>query len=108
MKRIPPSNVQALCYDFRSAVSARILSFDEDGCDLASLTPSSDAVFPRKCQLLVRLHDQRTGQAVNVRAKLSAFIRDQGTWVYRLRWDESPTFLTQLADSEEETPKKAA
>ena len=103
MKRQVPPQVQVLCYDFKAAISARMLSFDDEGCDLSSLTLSPDAVFPRKCQLLLRLHDSRSCMVVNVRAKLSAFIRENGQWIYRLRWDDAPAFLVQLAEDDHGT-----
>lgn len=83
-----------VCHDQRGVVTGRLEEISDTGCKLVSNLDTSDPVFPQKTNVSLNIIiDSKTGESVNVEARLTGVLRDQGTWLYRLRWPECPKFL---------------
>lgn len=88
-------NVPVVCHDFRSIVTGYLRSIDGTGCELVSGLATAGPVFAQKAEIFLNLFDEKSGQSVNVRARLTAAIRRDGQWLYRIRWQQKPAFLDQ-------------
>lgn len=79
--------IEAICHDFRSMINGTIRNISDSGCELISSVNSSDSVFPQKAQIMLNLFDPKAGKSVNIKARLTRAFRQEGTWVYKVRWD---------------------
>ena len=59
-----------------------------------------DPVFPQKTNIVLNLLDEKTGQSINIDARLTGILKDpNGDWHYRIRWKRLPEFLDSLVSA---------
>lgn len=86
--------MKAICHDQRNIISGRIESMTETGCILVSDSTHSDPVFPQKAQVTLNIaSDKRSGESCTLRARLTAVTREDGRWLYRIRWNSGDVKL---------------
>lgn len=85
--------VPVVCHDFRSIVTGHLRAIDGTGCELVSSLDTPGPVFPQKIEVFLNLLNEASGESVNVRARLTAAVRRDGRWLYRIRWQKLPAFL---------------
>ena len=90
-RRITNSGYQALCHNFRYAVSGEVNSMTETSCEL-KIDLESGKTFPKNTNLLLNIYDPKTGKTVNVKARLIDSVREGNGWLYHMRWDSRPEF----------------
>ncbi len=86
-------SIPVVCHDFRSIVTGHLRAIDGTGCELVSSLDTPGPVFPQKIDVFLNLFDETSGESVNVRARLTAAVRRDGRWLYRIRWQQVPAFL---------------
>jgi hypothetical protein len=93
---IEASGYQALCHNFRFAVSGEVSSMTETSCEL-KIELSAGRVFPKNTDLLLNIYDPSSGKSVNVKAKLIDSVREGNNWLYHMRWQTRPDFEAPTA-----------
>jgi hypothetical protein len=89
--------IRAICHDFQSLVSGSLTQITETGCELLSTDLCGSPQFTLQSRLILNLLNEKTGQAMNVKAKLLRVSRLKGAWSYQLRWDHCPALLESVA-----------
>jgi hypothetical protein len=90
--------LHVVCHDQRSVVTGTIQDITDTGCVLLGDRNGQGPVFPQKTEVVLNILDESSGQSINVRGRLTGFLRDHaGIWTYRIRWKQVPAFLTKHA-----------
>lgn len=87
------SEIPVVCHDRRNLINGMIRNITETGCELVSSVNSPNPAFPHKTAVLLNVLDEMTGRSVNVQARLTNVMRQDGAWTYKIRWNEFPQIL---------------
>ncbi|OFZ80821.1 MAG: hypothetical protein A3K03_09855 [Bdellovibrionales bacterium RIFOXYD1_FULL_44_7] len=90
-------SIQVLCHDQFNVISGTVRSVTDIGCELVSSVRTPGPVFAKKARVLLNILDEKSGKSMNVYARLTAVIRDDGSWVYRVQWRQKPQILGRIA-----------
>lgn len=88
-----PIQFQAICHNHEQIVNGFIQDITELGCELISAVQSPAPLFPKRTNVHLNLLNEKTGESINLKAKLTAVWRKDGTWAYRIRWNTLPEFF---------------
>ncbi len=88
-----PHAIQVVCHDFQTLIAGSLAQITETGCELLSTDLGGNPKFTPQSRLILNLLNEKTGQAMNVQAKLLGVARVEGAWSYKLRWEHCPELL---------------
>lgn len=91
----PKAALSVICYDACHLISGWLYDLRENGGYLRS--SANDRLFASSAQVSLHILNERTGEAISVPARLGQAVRDDGAWVYPVRWPKYPELLEKLA-----------
>jgi hypothetical protein len=85
-------NVHALCRDHFHILSGQLENVTETGCVFLSSHSGGEPKFSPTGVQLLDLYDPVQKKSTRTRVRIVGVERANHTWVYRLRWNQSPSF----------------
>ena len=87
--------IEALCHDSRSVITGRLTQVTDAGCELVCPSTSVTPGFGSKSHVILNLLDPKSGQAMNVTARLGGVRRRDGNWSLKVLWNGCPELIVQ-------------
>jgi hypothetical protein len=87
--------IEALCHDNRSLAAGTLEEATDQECRLVVSSNATAPAFARGASAVLNLFEPSSGRSENIKVRIVRAARDQGRWVYRLRWERKPGLLAR-------------
>lgn len=87
--------IEALCHDSRNVITGTLAQVTDAGCELICPESSAAPSFGAQSPVMLNLLDSKSGQAMNVAARLAGMRREGGKWSLKVLWDACPELLVR-------------
>lgn len=85
--------IEALCHDTRNVISGKLTQVTDAGCELVCPPSSMAQSFGSQSHVMLNLLDPKSGQAMNVAARLNGVSRQGSEWTLKVLWDACPELI---------------
>lgn len=85
--------IEALCHDTRNVVGGKLTQVTDAGCELICPSGSAAQGFGSQSHVMLNLLDPKSGQVMNVTARLNGVTRQNGQWTFKVLWDSCPELI---------------
>jgi hypothetical protein len=85
--------IEALCHDTRNVIGGKLTQVTDTGCELVCPSASAAQSFGSQSHVVLNLLDPKSGQAMNVAARLNGVTRRDGSWSLKVLWDSCPELI---------------
>jgi hypothetical protein len=100
--------IEALCHDSRNVIAGKLTQVTDAGCELLCPQSPTAPAFGSQSRVILNLLDPKSGQAMNVAARLGGVSRRDGRWSLRVLWDGCPELIVSGLERHEGRLEKAA
>lgn len=90
---VTEKGVKVTCFDHIHIATGHLESVHEFGCSFLSDEDGATPNFSRKSNIIMNFLDEKSGKTQNTKARLSSVSRLDGVWVYKIKWDSTPTIM---------------
>jgi hypothetical protein len=84
---------RGILFDSRNAVTAWVSEATAEGCEIRSDGENTDPLFVKEAGAVLNLYEVASGKTSNVPVHVSEILRQEGHWVYRVRWSQVPALF---------------